>query len=278
MPSRNSSAARASSSSIFDSAKPTWISTQSPGWTCSSVEQADVDHPPHPADVDPGQVRPVGQDLDDLARGCRGTCARLPLHAPHPARACRAGSSTVPPAGADRRASTGRRSGPCPAASQAPAGLAAAAEHEHPPGIVAEQLDQAQHDVGLHAVRVEQPARAPSRRRRSSSSTTVTVPGTRAARCASTRSSGRSRRQPGRRPGACRGCRSRPPAPRPAARVAASRRTTSTPNPSSPRKTLPTPATSDLHVDSRWLDLVGGEVEVAAVRGVQIGDPGRRRA
>src|SRR5581483_348495 len=31
------------------------------------LEQADVDRPPHPADVDLGQVRPVGIELDDLA-------------------------------------------------------------------------------------------------------------------------------------------------------------------------------------------------------------------
>ena len=59
-------AAAASASSILDSAKPTWMSTHSPGTRRVVGEQADVDQPPDAADVHLGQVGLVRVKLDDL--------------------------------------------------------------------------------------------------------------------------------------------------------------------------------------------------------------------
>ena len=64
----------ASSSSIFDMAKPTWISTQSPGTQVLVLEQADVDHPADSADVDPSEVLVLTGESRRSDRGCRGTC------------------------------------------------------------------------------------------------------------------------------------------------------------------------------------------------------------
>ena len=50
------SASAASSSSIFDIAKPTWMSTQSPGCELLVLEQPDVDDPADTAHVDAGEV------------------------------------------------------------------------------------------------------------------------------------------------------------------------------------------------------------------------------
>ena len=92
-----------------------------------------------------------------------------------------------------------------------------------------------------------------------------------AARPSGTRRRARARRsrRAARTRGARRGCRSRRPA-RPRARPRCARRcATSTPKPSSPRKMLPIPATSTsvvtAHLEAQRLDLVGVEVEVAAL-------------
>ena len=110
-----------------------------------------------------------------------------------------------------------------------------------------------------------------------SGSITARVPGRLAHAARRRPARGRRSRRAARRRGGRRGCRSRRPA-RPRAAAAPARRSaTSTPKPSSPRKMLPMPATSTRGVTARRLgvgerlDLVGVEVQVAALPGAELG-------
>ena len=49
-------------------AKPTWISTQSPGFGGSSCKQPHIDLAPHAGYFDQSEILPFRQDLDDLSR------------------------------------------------------------------------------------------------------------------------------------------------------------------------------------------------------------------
>ena len=71
------SVAAASSSSTFESAKPTWISTQSPGCgaVAVAIEQADVDGAHDAGDIHPGEPVRLVHELDDLTQGSRDTYA-----------------------------------------------------------------------------------------------------------------------------------------------------------------------------------------------------------
>ena len=71
------SVACASSSSTFERAKPTWISTQSPGR--GVVEQPDVDVAQHAGDVDLRQAVVLVDDLDHLSGHLRGTSVPTPV-------------------------------------------------------------------------------------------------------------------------------------------------------------------------------------------------------
>ena len=55
------------------------MSTHSPGLGHVVGEQADVDHPLHPADVHLGQVGPVGQVLDQLTRDTQAHRITIPV-------------------------------------------------------------------------------------------------------------------------------------------------------------------------------------------------------
>ena len=65
MPCSSDSVACASSSSTFESAKPTWIRTQSP--TSAVVEEADVHRAPYTGDIDHREAIALVDDLQDAA-------------------------------------------------------------------------------------------------------------------------------------------------------------------------------------------------------------------
>ena len=126
------------------------MSTQSPGAGQVVVEQADVDDPPYPADVDLGQVGLAREEFHHLT-GYAQAHVTIPSH-------------RVPPRPGDRRSlytmvhhHPGRlvhRPGDRLAESHplVHAGLLAA-DHQHPARLRAEHPEHPEHHVGLHAVR-----------------------------------------------------------------------------------------------------------------------------
>ena len=56
----------ASCSLILLMAKPTWMSTQSPGDRLIVLQQAEIDPAAHADDIDERRIRIVGRNLDNL--------------------------------------------------------------------------------------------------------------------------------------------------------------------------------------------------------------------
>ena len=157
------------------------------------------------------------------------------LHAPAPAIRARPPAShetndhlLVPfPAGCTISASSCWHSSTAPSTAAATGGDSPmpfvqagglAADHVHPLDATAQPVQGGQHDLGAHAVGVDKPV-SPSPGERAppgSGSMRATVPGA-SPRARRRPGSGRRSRRAARRRGARRGCRSRPPAPRPGA-------------------------------------------------------------
>src|SRR5262245_20830383 len=150
MPSRKSIAAFASFSSIFDSAKPTWISTQSPGLTSSPSSR-------------PMLIARLTPLTSTLARS--GRSARISMTSPgmprHMSASCLSSCEQFErgvDGGADRLCDWRAQLHPMIEYGRL------AADQQDSARTLAEQSDQAEDDVRLHPVRVEQFGRGRGRR------------------------------------------------------------------------------------------------------------------